>query len=123
MKTEAIDVRIHMIQAEVNFVAFVLFGYSVYNPKSVFAHIASWSSVTLNGMWLFTCGLIQSDYCGIMLHTVGAVLVLEALFIATLIVAAAVCILPPSSYEKKAKESSYGSIASSAEESLTLEMS
>ena len=111
MKTEAIDARIHMIQAEINFFAFVIFAYSVLNPKSVFVYIASWSTLTLNGMWIFTCGLIQSGYCGIMLHTVGAVIVLEGLFLATLIVATSVCILPPSTYNIEGRETSYASIA------------
>ena len=46
------DMRVHLLQAHVNFVAFVTFGYSAYNTKSVFAYVSSWAVMTLNGVWL-----------------------------------------------------------------------
>ena len=52
MKEEMSDMRVHLLQAHVNFVAFVTFGYSAYNTKSVFAYVSSWAVMTLNGMWM-----------------------------------------------------------------------
>jgi len=125
MKTEEIEIRIHIIQAEINLTMAVLFGYSFHNPKSMAAYILSWSVLTLNGMWLFTCGLIQSGYCGILLHTIGAVLVLEAVILGAIIGAAAIFFLPPASFEVQSggKEGDAYSTVATTEETLTLELS
>ena len=125
MKTEEIEIRIHIIQAEINQAMAVLFGYSFHNPKSMAAYILSWSVLTLNGMWLFTCGLIQSGYCGILLHTIGAVLVLEAVILGAIIGAAAIFFLPPASFEVQSggKEGDAYSTVATTEETLTLELS
>lgn len=102
MKEEAADIRVHMLQAQVNLVAFLTFGYSAYNPKSVFAYVASWASVLLNGFWMFTAGL-NACCIDMMAHAVGSALVLEALFIGTLIVLGIACFLKPRPYHRTAK--------------------
>lgn len=91
MKEDRSDARVHLLQAQVNLVASIAFGYSVYNPKSLLAYVSGWALMTLNALWMFTAGL--SVCCvDLMLHTVGAALALEALFIAAvLIVGAALC--------------------------------
>ena len=124
MKTEEIEIRIHIIQAEINLAMAALFGYSFHNPRSLAAYILSWSVLTLNGMWLFTCGLIQSGYCGILLHTIGAVLVLEAAALGAIIGAAAVFFLPPASFEVPSGDGkeAYSTVATT-EDTLTLELS
>ena len=98
MKIEPSDARVHMLQAHINFVAFLMFGYSVYKPKSIFAYVASWAVMTLNGMWMFTAGL-TTCCVDLMTHTVGAVLVLEVLLIVSVCTLCTACFLdPPVSY-------------------------
>lgn len=92
MKEEPSDLRVHLLQAQVNFVAFLGFGYSAYNPKSLLAHVISWAVTVLNATWMLTAGL-TACCIDIMRHTVGAVLVLEALLIAAVIVVCASCFL------------------------------
>lgn len=94
MKINPSDARVHMLQANVNFVAFVMFSYSVYKPKSIFAYVASWAVMTLNGMWMFTAGL-TTCCIDIMTHTVGAVLVLEVLLLVSVATLCTACFLDP----------------------------
>jgi len=94
MKIEPADARVHMLQAHINFVAFVTFGYSVYSPKSIFAYVASWAVMTLNGMWMFTAGL-TTCCVDIMTHTVGAILVLEVLLLVSVCTLCTACFLDP----------------------------
>jgi len=94
MKVDPSDARVHMLQAHINFVTFIMFGYSVYSPKSIFAYVASWAVMTLNGMWMFTAGL-TTCCVEIMTHTVGAVLVLEVLLLVSVCTLCTACFLDP----------------------------
>mmetsp|Transcript_54372 Transcript_54372/g.80660 ORF Transcript_54372/g.80660 Transcript_54372/m.80660 type:complete len:270 (-) Transcript_54372:173-982(-) len=89
MKDDPSDARVHLLQAHINLAAALAFGYSTYCPKSLLAYVAGWSLMLLNGLWMFTAGLTL--YCiDIMTHTVGAALVLEALFVAAMLILGAV---------------------------------
>ena len=91
MKEDRSDARVHLLQAQVNLVASIAFGYSVYNPKSLLSYVSGWALMTLNALWMFTAGLTVCCV-DLMLHTVGAALALEALLIAAvLVIGAALC--------------------------------
>ena len=91
MKEDKSDARVHLLQAQINLVASVAFGYSVYNPKSLLGYVSGWALMTLNALWMFTAGLTVCCV-ELMLHTVGAALAFEALFIAAvLVIGAALC--------------------------------
>lgn len=64
MKVEPSDARVHLLQANVNLVAFVINGYSAYNVKSVFAFVASWAIMVLNGS---KCVTRCADYHNVMM--------------------------------------------------------
>ena len=118
MKVELSDVRIHMLQANVNFVAFVIFGYSAYMPKSLFAYVASWTVMTVNGMWMLTAGIACT--VDIMAHTVGAFLVLETLFLVTVIALCSVCFLDLHSYNQQTgdEDMKYASVKEDEDEEI-----
>lgn len=91
MKNDPGDARVHILQAQVNLCAAIAFGYSVYNTKSMLAHLSGWSLMVLNGLWMLTAGL---NVCcvDLMRHTVGAALSLEALLVTAIVtVASAFC--------------------------------
>ncbi|KAL9188198.1 hypothetical protein ACHAXT_006576 [Thalassiosira profunda] len=121
MKEEPADVRVHMLQAYVNFAAFVIFAYATYDPKSVFAYVGGWAVIVLNGMWMFTAGL--NACCVEMLaHAVGAALVLEALFVASMIVLCMACFLDPSPSNQRSnvEMKQYSVVQTDIEEGLVL---
>ena len=94
MKEDRSDARVHILQGQINLAASITFAYSVYNPRSLLAYVSGWALMTLNALWMLTAGLTVCCV-DLMLHTVGAALALEALFIAAiLLIGAALCMEP-----------------------------
>ena len=118
MKEDGSDARVHILQGQINLAASFAFGYSVYNPRSQLAYVAGWALMTLNALWMFTAGLTVCCV-DLMLHTVGAALALEALFIAALVlIGSALCMQPrPAHHQlggnRNSNAGAYSSVTSS----------
>ena len=122
MEEDPLACRVHTIQAQINLLGFVVFGYSAYEPRSMFAYgecicrifqcalliyvqlantniislpfvsVASWAVMVWNAAWMLTAGLISSGVA-ITRRNLAAILVLEALLIVIVIVVCAACFL------------------------------
>lgn len=85
MMKKGADMALHHYLAYVCLANAVTTAYSVRNTDSTIAYVISWSVRVLEGMWVITAGIYEG-YVDMPMHDISCFLLLEACFLALLIV-------------------------------------